>query len=276
MIRPLVSVCIPVYNSEAFVAAAVASVLKQTFNDFELIVLDNASTDGTSRILAQFDDARLRIIRHTFNIGAVANFNTALSEARGEWVKILCADDLLYPDCLEQQLQDVVLCGKDPPVLLCCARDVIDAGTRRWMRRAFSCQSGAISGVDAVRRSVCAGTNLFGEPAAVLMNRDAALKAGGFNSAWHFCTDLDLWVRILQYGNLYANATSLCAFRVSAQSWSISLVRVQANEFCLWMKRCQQSGLLHATHTELLGARIRAYVLMMQRWAFYKVVNGRG
>jgi len=274
--RPPVSVCIPVYNGAAFIAAAVESVLKQTFGEFELIVLDNASTDETPRILAQFDDARLRIIRHASNIGASANFNAALNEARGEWVKILCADDLLYPGCLEQQLQNAVLSGKDAPVLLCCARDVIDAGGRRWMRRAFSDRSGAVSGPEAIRRSVRAGTNLFGEPASVLMNREAALKAGGFNSAWRFCTDLDLWVRILQYGNLYADSAALCAFRVSAQSWSISLVRFQAKEFCLWIERCRQDGLFYVTRAEFLTARTRAYLLMMMRWVFYRVVNGRG
>lgn len=273
--QPSVSVCIPVYNGAAFIAEAVESVLTQTFKDFELIVLDNASTDETPLILERFNDVRLRIIRHASNIGATANFNAALREARGEWVKILCADDLLYPDCLKQQMQDASLAGEKKLVLLCSARDIIDAVGRHWMRRGFPGRSGVISGPEAIHRSVRAGTNLFGEPAAVLMHRATALQAGGFDPAWRFCTDLDLWVRILQYGGLCTASAALCAFRVSAQSWSMSLVRSQAAEFCGWMARRQQDGLLQANRPDLLAGWLKAHVLMAQRWAFYRILKWR-
>jgi glycosyltransferase involved in cell wall biosynthesis len=273
VIQPAVSVCIPVYNGAAFIAAAVESVLAQTFPDFELIVLDNASTDETPNILKRVKDSRLRIVRHTANIGATANFNAALREAHGEWVKILCADDLLYPDCLNQQMLNTGLSGGCRPVLLCSARDIIDAAGHRWVRRGFPGRSGMASGPAAIRRSVRAGTNLFGEPAAVLMHRETALRAGGFDPAWRFCTDLDLWVRILQYGALCADSSALCAFRVSAQSWSMSLVRSQAKEFCGWMAQRQQDGLLGATRQELLAGRLKAYLLMAQRWVFYRMLN---
>jgi GT2 family glycosyltransferase len=275
-VQPAVSVCIPVHNGAAFVAGAVESVLAQTFVDFELVVLDNASTDETPSILERYDDVRMRVIRHASNVGAIANFNAALREARGEWVKILCADDLLYPECLDRQLARTALSADHRPVLLSAARNIIDAAGHRWMRRGFPGPAGLVSGSDAIRRSVRAGTNLFGEPAAVLMHRETALRAGGFDPAWRFCTDLDLWVRILQYGDLHVDPTALCAFRVSAQSWSMSLVGSQAREFCRWMALRQQDGLLHATSAERLAGRMRAYLLMVQRWAFYRVSNRRG
>jgi glycosyltransferase involved in cell wall biosynthesis len=272
---PSVSVCIPVYNGAAFLAEAVESVLKQTFADIELVVLDNASTDKTPQILKQFIDPRLRIIRHTTNLGATANFNAALVEARGEWVKILCADDLLYPDCLARQMEAVIATGTHPPVLLCTGRDIIDATGRRWLSRRFPGPSGRHSGSDARRCVVRAGTNLLGEPAAVLMRRSVALQAGGFDPAWRFCTDLDLWVRILQYGDLQVQSDALCAFRVSAQSWSRALVGKQAHEVCDWMVQRQRDGLLHATRSDLQVGRLRAYGLMLQRWAFYSMANRR-
>jgi glycosyltransferase involved in cell wall biosynthesis len=274
--RPsVVSVCIPVYNGEAFIAAAVESVLAQTFYNFELIVLDNASTDQTADILSRFKDERLRIVRHSSNIGATANFNAALSEARGVWIKILCADDLLYPDCLEKQMA-AAGSPDSSPVLLCAARDIINARGRRLMSRRFPRVSGLMSGRDAIRRSIRAGTNLLGEPAAVLMHRETALSVSGFDPAWYFCTDLDLWVRILQYGNLYVDPSVLCAFRVSTQSWSITLVRSQAKEFCRWMIQRQNDGLLHAGWIDRQAGRMKAYLLMMQRRIFYRMVNWRG
>ena len=274
-VQPSVSVCIPVYNGAAFIAEAVESALKQTFPDFELIVLDNASTDETPRILERFNDKRLRIIRHASNIGATANFNAALHAARGEWVKILCADDLLYPDCLKQQMLNTGVSGGNRLVLLCSARDIIDATGHRWMSRGFPGRSGMVSGPEAIRRSVRAGTNLFGEPGAVLMHRETALRAGGFDPVWRFCTDLDLWVRILQYGDLYTDSDALCAFRVSAQSWSISLVRSQGKEFNNWMAQRQRDGLLRAVYIERLAGRLKAHLLMIQRWVFYRVLTRR-
>lgn len=269
---PPVSICIPVYNGAAFLAEAVESALAQTFTDFELIVLDNASTDETPRILERFSDKRLRIIRQASNIGATANFNAALREARGEWLKILCADDLLYPDGLKRQMRHIQPSEGCRPVLLCSARDVIDATGHRWLRRRFPGPARKVSGSAAIRRSVRAGTNLFGEPAAVLMHRETALRAGGFDAHWCFCTDLDLWVRILQYGDLYTDSTPGCAFRVSAQSWSLSLVRSQAAEFCRWMAQRQQDGLLQASRLDRLSGWLKAHLLMVNRGIFYKVV----
>jgi glycosyltransferase involved in cell wall biosynthesis len=272
--KPVVSVCIPVYNGAAFIAMAIESVLAQTFKDFELLVLDNASTDETPHIIERFNDPRLRIIRHASNIGAIANFNTALREARGEWVKILCADDLLYSNCLMQQL---AMTGPlKNLVMLCSARDIIDSTGHRWMRRDFSGLSEILSGPDAIRRSVRAGTNLFGEPGGVLVHRETALKAGGFDPAWRFCTDLDLWVRMLQHGNVYVTSVVLCAFRVSAQSWSMSIVCSQAKEFCDWMMRRQRDGLLRTTPLERLAGRFMAYLLMAQRRVFYRILSWQG
>lgn len=267
----IVSVCIPVYNGAAFIAEAVESVLAQTFADFELIVLDNASTDETPLILRQFNDSRLRVIRHESNIGATANFNASLREARGEWVKILCADDLLYPDCLKRQLSGVE--SSKGVVMFCCARDIIDANGHRWMSRGFLGRSGILSGSEAIRRTVRAGTNLFGEPATVLLHRETALRAGGFDPAWRFATDLDLWVRILQHGKLFADSAALCAFRVSTQSWSMSLICSQAEEFCAWMKQRQVEGLLNVSCFESGVGRFKAYLLMAQRWMFYKILK---
>ena len=91
-----VSLGIPVYNGERFVATAIKSVLDQTFTDFELIVCDNASTDQTPEICQEFarKDSRIRYLRQEINIGAKANFNRVFEYARGEYFKWIAADDL--------------------------------------------------------------------------------------------------------------------------------------------------------------------------------------
>lgn len=270
--HPLVSVCIPVYNGASYIAAAVNSVMEQNYGHFELIVLDNASTDETPQILSRFDDHRLRIIRHEKNIGAVANFNAALDQASAEWVKIVCADDIMYADCLEKQMGVVIKREGPLPVLISAARDIIDDSGRYWMRRGGRTKPGVHTGTSAVSSVFRAGTNIIGEPVAVLMHRETALRVGGFNPAWRFCTDIDLWVRILQQGDLYMMPTALCAFRVSAQSWSMALVHSQASEFCDWMVHSKRVGSVKAGRYVFLVGCINAYLLMFQRLMFYSLL----
>ncbi len=104
--RPLVSVCIPTFNYGRFLPEAIKSVLAQSFTDFELVVVDNASTDETAELMEAFvrSDPRIRFYRNSENVGIVKNFNRALGHAAGDYVKILCADDLLAPSALERSL----------------------------------------------------------------------------------------------------------------------------------------------------------------------------
>jgi glycosyltransferase involved in cell wall biosynthesis len=98
-----VSLGIPVYNGERFVATAIQSALDQTFSDFELIICENAYTDQTAEICEEFacKDSRIRYIRQEINIGAKANFNRVFEYARGEYFKWIAADDVCGPRYLE-------------------------------------------------------------------------------------------------------------------------------------------------------------------------------
>ena len=100
-VSPLVSVIMPAYNHERYVAAAVESVLGQTYPGLELIVIDDASQDGTWEVLESFKDPRLRLIRHEVNRGAHATLNEALEMAEGEYVAILNSDDVFHQERLD-------------------------------------------------------------------------------------------------------------------------------------------------------------------------------
>lgn len=101
---PIVSVIMPVYNGERYLQPAIRSILEQTMGDFELIVIDDASSDGTASLLAQCDDPRLRVIRHDSNRGIVDALNHGLSHARGQYIARMDADDISRPERLEKQL----------------------------------------------------------------------------------------------------------------------------------------------------------------------------
>ena len=101
---PLVSVVLPVYNGEAHLARAVGSILRQSFRDFELLVIDDGSTDASGAILAGVSDPRLRVLRQE-NLGLVAALNRGIAEARGEFLARMDHDDISLPRRLEWQIE---------------------------------------------------------------------------------------------------------------------------------------------------------------------------
>src|SRR5687767_9206093 len=100
---PAVSIVLPVYDAVAYVAEAVRSILAQTFGDFELILVNDGSTDGSRDVLAGFKDYRIRILDQQ-NLGLVAALNRGIREARGEWIARMDADDVSLPGRLEAQI----------------------------------------------------------------------------------------------------------------------------------------------------------------------------
>lgn len=165
--RPRVSIGLPVYNGERYLGAAVSSILGQTFADLELIIVDNASTDGTSAICRSFaeKDSRIRYVRNIENVGAAANFNRAFHLARGSYFKWAAADDLCEPTFIERCVElldnhpDAVLAFPDPvfidedatPLPYDTGRKAfIDKNGKRWYWRTDSIQT--LASTDAVDR----------------------------------------------------------------------------------------------------------------------------
>lgn len=121
MTVPRVSIGLPVYNGEDYLEAALNSILAQTYEDFELIISDNASTDGTAaicRLYAEADD-RIRYVRHEENRGGAANFNSLVALARGEYFRWACHDDTIAPTCIERCVE---VLDADPDTVLCYVR----------------------------------------------------------------------------------------------------------------------------------------------------------
>lgn len=114
---PKVSILVPVFNAERFIADTIAAVLAQTYTDFELILLDDASTDKTAEIVKSFTDERIVYVRNTENLGISANRNKLISMARGEYIAVLDHDDICLPKRLEMQTgfldkhQDIAMIG---------------------------------------------------------------------------------------------------------------------------------------------------------------------
>ena len=249
MVKPLVSVVVPAYNSVAFIDATMRSILGQTFTDFELVVSDHSSTDGTWEALQEFTaDPRVRLSRLTSGGGAPANWNAVTDLATGEFIKLVCGDDLLSPDSLAEQV--AALEAHPAAVMAASPRDVIDAaGTPVLRNRGLAGLRGEVDGTEAIRRTVLAGTNIFGEPAAVLFRRAVLTEAGGWDGRFPYLIDQSTYCAVLLRGNLVAVPRALASFRVSQSQWSVQLVRAQAEQAIGFSRE------LAAAHPGLLGPR---------------------
>jgi glycosyltransferase involved in cell wall biosynthesis len=102
--RPKVSICIPSYNNGSLIGTAIRSVLDQTFKDIEIIVVDNDSVDDSERVVRSYIDERIKFSKNSKNIGMTRNWNKCISMASGEFICLLCADDMYLPTFVERTL----------------------------------------------------------------------------------------------------------------------------------------------------------------------------
>jgi glycosyltransferase involved in cell wall biosynthesis len=268
---PRVSVCIPAYNGGDFIGDAIRSVLAQSFADFELIVVDDGSGDATVEVARGFADPRVRVEVNPRNVGQRANWDRALEEARGELFKLLPQDDLLEPECLRREGEVFDDPAQASVVLVCGARKIIDRAGRALMTRSFGKARGRVSGRRAVRACVRAGTNLIGEPGAVLMRTAFARELGRFHDSEFYVLDLDFWCRALERGDLFVLGEAVASFRVAAGSASVRTARSQGRDFRRFIDRLARDNRFGLRPGDCAIGKARATLNNLLRRALYAV-----
>lgn len=270
MTTPHLSVVVPTYNSASFVEATLDSVLAQTFVDYELVIADHASTDDTwERLQPYAADPRVRLMRTDAGGGAPSNWNRVTKAAVGELVKLVCADDLLYPTLLAEQVG--ALAAEPSAVMVACRRDLVDARGEVFLRdRGLARLVGLVPGDEAVRATVRAGTNIFGEPVCVTLRRSVLVDAGGWDGSFPYLIDGATYAAVLARGDLVAQRRTLAAFRVSAQQWSVDLVRQQARQAAGFHRSVAARGAATSGDVRLGNARALA-LASLRRLAYLRL-----
>ncbi len=200
---PLVSILMLTYNGARFIREAIESILVQTYTHFELIVIDDGSTDATQEILQTFNDPRIRSIRHEENAGLLIRRKESLSLAHGTYVAILDSDDVWLPAKLEQQV-----------AYLDTHRDCVLIGT--WIARIN--ERSEIIGTTkyntdnlSIRASILT-RNQFAH-SSVLMRKDALDKTKGYR--FPLDEDLDLFLQLGVHGSFANIAEVLTHYRIN-------------------------------------------------------------
>lgn len=224
---PKVSVLIPTYNYARFLNEAIESVLNQTFTDFELVIVDNNSTDNTKEVVDKYsNDKRLRYYKNETNIGIIGNFNKCLEYANGDYIKYLMADDLFHKQLLEKF---VAVMEEYPNVSLVTSYNEIFGTKKKQRRTQFN---NLHSGEEIIHECLMNGRgNMIGEPTSVMF-RKKHLGSQGFNPEYTALTDLNLWLRLLTKGDGFFIPEVLSYFRMhETQTTNLNLIKNRFDEY---------------------------------------------
>jgi glycosyltransferase involved in cell wall biosynthesis len=192
--KPRVSICIPVYNGANYLDEAIRSILEQTFADFELIIVDDCSTDGSLQIVRSFSDDRLRFKKNTEHSGLVKNWNKCIELSRTEYVYIFHQDDVMLPHNLEKKVEAL---DANPRMGLVFSQYYeIDANGNVVSKYPAneSDRDRIQNGLKSFAK-LFSGTNIICCP-TVLARRECYEKLGGFDSRLPLTCDWEMWMRI--------------------------------------------------------------------------------
>jgi len=216
---PQVSVVTSVYNGEEYLEECVDSILNQTFQNFEYIILNNGSTDGTARILQRYTDPRLRII-HQENLGISKSLNKGINLSNSDLIARLDADDFSSPQRLEKQ---VTFMEKHPEIVLCGSR---------WLELVGEKLSKQIVDFVETDQAIKKSMSLFNpfSHSGVIFRKKTFITAEGYSERFKYSQDYDLWLRMLAFGKTLILKEELAVVRMSEQSESHKNARKQKLE----------------------------------------------
>lgn len=272
----LASVVVPVFNGMPHLRDLVAALLAQEYPDLEIVFSDGGSTDGSLEYLKSIDDPRVRVMTIPAGSGAAANWTAVTEASRGEFIKLVCQDDLITPDAVSRQV--AALQAAPTAVMVIAPRDIIDArGNILYAKR--GCQGltpGLHSGADVIHRCYVRGANIIGEPLTVLFRREPLLASMPWDDSNPLMLDVTQYAKVAPHGDVVVEAESAGAFRVSDSSWSTRLANVQREQFARWQRGYAAS----LPHPPGRLVRIRAWIGMEQqallRRAAYRVLRIKG
>ncbi len=246
MAEPLLSVVMPVWNGEIHLREAIESILSQTLRDFEFLILDDGSTDGTPEILEEFavKDPRIRIIRLEHG-GIVRALNLGVAEARADWIARMDSDDISHPNRLERQWRAI---HRNPGAVFC------------------HCHTRIIGDPDLVTpaghfirtKALLALRLCFQCPIVhptVMFHKQTFIECGGYEASEEYAEDYGLWGRLMMKGGIAGVSEPLLDFRVHGGSISKLKAEIQqtitekiAVRHCGWFMGLDDAAASRAYH----------------------------
>jgi glycosyltransferase involved in cell wall biosynthesis len=268
--RPILSICVPAYNGNSFLSGLIEAVRAQSFGNWELILVNNASTDGTAELLRsielEINDPRIKVFTNATTVPMAENWNIAVNYSSGEFLKLICADDIPTPDCFERQVK--VLRDNPSASMASGSRIIMNGvGKRLFIRNGIG-KTGLYNGRKTIRGCIMAGTNIIGDPVNVMWRRSAMEKVGLFDPTVVYCTDIEYWLRLLSVGDLYYDTEPTGYYRIHGNAVATGLGDVTVQDFVHTAKLQVKRGSVALSAMDLrviawkshLQSRLRQYL----------------
>ncbi len=223
--NPQVSICIPAYNNADYIVETLDTVMNQTYDNIELVVVDDGSKDDTWNVINKYKEdyeaknpdstKSIHPYKNEKNLGMAGNWNRALELCQGEYLKLICADDLMDAALTEREVKIL----EEHPEVVCVSSDTqfIDLyGNKKGQYKRYR-KSGVVDGREAVRSCVFTRDKL-GAPVANLFRRSVYEEVGGFDPGFIYIIDYDFYMRVYCAGSVYIIHEPLNFFRLRNDS----------------------------------------------------------
>lgn len=251
------------------------SLLAQSYPNLEIVFSEGGGSDRSLSYLKTLDDPRITVIEQPQGTSAADNWTRASQAATGAFTKLICQDDLLYPDAITQQVAD--LQANSSAVMAIAKRDIVDAnGHVIFKNRGLAgIRKPLLPGSAVIRQCYLQGTNVIGEPLAVLFRTEALKQSLPWLDENPLMLDLSMYSNVAPLGDVATRPNPVGAFRVSNSSWSTRLAKTQLKQTQQWQDdyAATQPGI---TATDRTRATLGRHLQTNLRRGAYAFLNARG
>jgi glycosyltransferase involved in cell wall biosynthesis len=214
MLNPKVSIVIPTYNRADFLPKTIQSVLNQTYQDWEMIIVDDGSTDKTEEIVKGYKESGIRYIVHKSNLGISAARNTGIKKSKGKYIALLDSDDEWFPEKLSCQMK--IFQEKDSKCGVVCTSGYMVKGSK------LICTREIPADLDNFYERFLFENFIW--VSSVLVKKECFEKAGLFDENLKSCEDWDMWIRIAKYYKLIFLETPLIKYVIHSGQLSENIL----------------------------------------------------
>ena len=259
---PLVSVIIPVYNAALFLNETIQSVLAQSFTDFECILIDDASEDGSAKIIHHWasQDERIKPLFCKENLGVSSARNTGIAVAKGKYIALLDADDLWLPEKLAQQVE---ILNTQPDIgIVTTFSNLVDTQGKVICRE---CGEKVGNGHIPLQQFLFDRVSLT--PSAVMFRAECVEKAGLFNTDYVIAEDFAFWIHLLRYYAMHTIPKVLLYYRIHHHNSTTNKLRNREQKILVLEQEVLNNPILCEEVTPRLQIDLqRRYLSMAKRY----------
>ena len=228
--KPLLSIVIPVKNGMPYIKSTIESVLNQDFQDYELIISNDESTDGTTEYLKTLTDSRIFITAPSVPMKVDEHWTFVCLLATGTYIKLLCADDILTKGSLNRQL--AALTKKNDFGLVVSSRKIINHDGHTILKEhGRAGLLGGHAGIHVLRTSFLSGTNILGEPSGLIFRSSSLIKHLPWNNKYPYMLDFELYSRLLISTKVVFIESIDSEFRIHGSSISSKISKSHYKQF---------------------------------------------